>query len=72
MNDEPDDLPEVMRAAQDQLAATNVLLAEWTACALEESPPLIERLEKMGCEVRGKSREGVVEVLKRPPSRRAR
>ncbi|MGH1574267.1 hypothetical protein ACRAWG_31040 [Methylobacterium sp. P31] len=71
MSDEPDDPPEAMRAALDQLAATNVLLAEWTACALEDSPTLIERLENMGYEVRGKSREGVVEVLKQPPSRPA-
>jgi len=72
MGDEPDDLSEGVRAAEEQLTATNVLLAEWTACALEDSPALIERLERMGYEVRGKSRGDVVEVLKHPPTRSTR
>lgn len=69
MSDEPDDPPQDMRAAEEQLTATNVLLAEWTACTLEDSPPLVERLEQMGYDVGGKSREAVAEVLKRPPTR---
>lgn len=71
MSDEPDAASEGMRAAEEQLTATNVLLAEWTACTLEDSPALIERLEQMGYEVRGKSRGAVVEVLKQPPTRPA-
>lgn len=69
MSDKPEDLSNDMRAAEEQLTATNVLLAEWTACTLENSPALIERLERMGYDVRGKSRDDVAEVLKHPPTR---
>jgi hypothetical protein len=69
MSDKPDDPSDDMRAAEEQLTATNVLLAEWTACTLENSPALIERLERMGYDVRGKSRDDVAAVLKHPPTR---
>lgn len=69
MSDEPDDASEGVRAAEEQLTATNAVLAEWTACTLQDSPALVERLEQMGYDVRGKSREAVAEVLKHPPTR---
>lgn len=71
MSDESDDPSECMRAVAKQLTATNVLLAEWTACALENSPALVENLEQMGYDVRGKSREAAAEALKHPPARSA-
>ncbi|AWN34418.1 hypothetical protein [Methylobacterium radiodurans] len=53
----------------ERLEVVNALLAEWAACSTEESAPLIERFEAMGYAVRGKSREEVAEVLRRPPER---
>jgi hypothetical protein len=47
----------------------NALLAEWAACSAAKSEPLLERLEMMGYEVRGKARDEVTEVLKHPPTR---
>jgi hypothetical protein len=58
-------------AATKQLADINELLAEWAASSTEDNPALVERLEQMGYEVRGKSRETVTEVLKHPPSKRS-
>jgi len=69
MIDEPDHPSASMRAAVEQLTATNVVMAEWAASALENSPSLVERLELMGYDVRGKSHGAVVEVLKHPPTR---
>jgi hypothetical protein len=57
----------------ERLASMNALLAEWTACSATQSEPLIDRLEGMGYEVRGKTRDEVTEVLKHPstqPSKR--
>lgn len=71
MSNEPRDPLKDVRAAEEQLATTNVLLAEWTACKLDDSPALIERLERMGYEVHGKSREAITEMLKHPPTRPA-
>ncbi len=51
----------------ERLEAMNALLAEWAACSADESAPLIERFEAMGYAVRGKSREEVADVLRRPP-----
>ena len=66
-----DDPVQHVKAVEAELAATNDLLAEWTACAAEESAPLIERLEEMGYEVRGRSHEAVAEALRHPPRRPA-
>lgn len=56
----------------ERLDVTNALLAEWAACAADESAPLIERFEAMGYAVRGKSHDEVAEILQRPPEREAR
>lgn len=69
MSNEPGDALDEVRAVEERLATTNVLMAEWAACKLENTPSLVERLEQMGYQVRGKSREAVEEVLKNPPSR---
>ena len=69
MSNEPGDALDEVRAVEERLATTNVLMAEWAACKLESTPSLVERLEQMGYQVRGKSREAVEEVLKNPPSR---
>ena len=53
----------------ERLEDTNALLAEWAACSAEESEPLVERLEALGYEVRGKSREEVEAALRNPPTR---
>lgn len=53
----------------ERLEETNALLAEWAACAAEDSAFLIARLEAMGYAVRGKSHDQVAEVLRRPPER---
>ncbi|GJD92660.1 hypothetical protein BHAOGJBA_6216 [Methylobacterium hispanicum] len=53
----------------ERLEGTNTLLAEWAACATQNSPSLIERFEAMGYAVRGKSHDEVAEVLRRPPER---
>ena len=58
-----------VKAAEARLADINALLADWAACAIEESAPLVERLEALGYAVRGKSHDEVVEVLKHPPAR---
>ena len=55
-------------ASAERLASMNEMLAEWAACAAADSPSLIDRFEKMGYQVRGKSQEEVAEVLKHPPS----
>jgi hypothetical protein len=72
MRTEADDAVQHVQAAERRLAEMNALLAEWAACAVEESAPLIERLEDLGYAVRGKSREAVAEVLRHPPTRPAR
>lgn len=69
MKEETDDASDAQKAATEQLANTNKLLAEWSASSADDSPVLVERLEQMGYEVRGKSREAVAEVLKHPPTR---
>lgn len=66
-----DDPVQHLRAAEAELAATNDLLAEWAACAADESAPLVERFEAMGYEVRGKPHEAVAEALRHPPTRPA-
>ncbi|MEE7479140.1 hypothetical protein [Methylobacterium hispanicum] len=53
----------------ERLDRTNALLAEWAACATENSAFLIERFEAMGYAVRGKSHDEVAEVLRQPPER---
>lgn len=68
-DDADDDAVQRMRAAEVRLAEMNKLLAEWAACAVEESEPLIERLEAMGYAVRGKPHEEVAEILRHPPAR---
>lgn len=70
MSDKTDDASSDPKAATEQLADTNELLAEWAAASTEDSPALVERLERMGYEVRGKPRDEVAEVLKHPPTRR--
>jgi hypothetical protein len=65
----PDDPLQHVKAVEADLAATNDLLAEWAACAADESAPLIERFEAMGYAVRGKSHEEVAEALRHPPTR---
>jgi hypothetical protein len=54
---------------EERLARANVLLAEWAACSAAQSAPLIDRLEAMGYDVKERSREDVVEILKHPPTR---
>jgi hypothetical protein len=54
-------------ASAERLASMNTMLAEWAACSAAESASLVERFEAMGYRVRGKSREEIAEVLKRPP-----
>ena len=53
----------------EQLSKTNEVLAEWAARSACESDRLIERLERMGYAVRGKSEAEIAEVLKHPPTR---
>ena len=53
----------------EQLSKTNVALAEWAARSASDSEQLIERFERMGYEVRGKSEDEIAEVLKKPPTR---
>ena len=72
MTEEPVDPVRDLREVERRLAETNALLAEWTACSAERRPSLIERLEQMGYDVRGKSREAIAEVLKHPPTQAAR
>ncbi|MCJ2033401.1 hypothetical protein [Methylobacterium sp. J-068] len=55
-------------ASGERLVSMNAMLAEWAACCAAESASLIERFEAMGYRVRGKSKEEVTEVLKRPPT----
>jgi hypothetical protein len=69
VSDKTDDTLSDPKAATEQLADTNELLAEWAATSTEDSPALVERLERMGYEVRGKSRDEITEVLKHPPTR---
>ncbi|CAO4165450.1 Ribosomally synthesized peptide with nif11-like leader [Methylorubrum aminovorans] len=52
----------------ERLSKTNTALAEWAARSACESDALIERFERMGYEVRGKSVDEITEVLKRPPT----
>ncbi|GJD59598.1 hypothetical protein [Methylobacterium dankookense] len=56
----------------ERLESTNALLAAWAASSIEESGPLIERLEALGYDLRGKSREEIEAALKAPPTRPAR
>lgn len=49
----------------EQLSKTNTALAEWAARSASDSDQLIERFERMGYEVRGKSVDEITEVLKR-------
>lgn len=55
----------------EQLSKINVALAEWAACSASDSEQLIERFERMGYEVRGKSEDEIAEILKKPPTRPA-
>ena len=56
----------------EQLAKTNDVLAEWAARSACASDSLIDRIEGMGYEVRGKSEDEIMEVLKNPPTKAAR
>jgi hypothetical protein len=56
----------------ERLESTNALLAEWAACSVEDNGPLVDRLEALGYDVRDKSHDEVVAVLKEPPTRPAR
>lgn len=53
----------------EQLSKTNDVLAEWAARSACESDRLIERFERMGYAVRGKSEDEIAEILKHPPTR---
>ncbi|UMY18543.1 hypothetical protein MMB17_04210 [Methylobacterium organophilum] len=55
----------------EQLGKTNALLAEWAARKATESETLIERFERMGYAVRGKSEEEIEEALRHPPTKPA-
>lgn len=55
----------------EQLPKANAELAAWAARSAAESEALIERFERMGYEVRGKSEDEIAEVLKHPPTRPA-
>ncbi|WP_375275832.1 hypothetical protein [Methylorubrum thiocyanatum] len=55
----------------EQLSKTNEVLAEWAARSASDSDQLIERFERMGYAVRGKSEDEIAEVLKKPPTRPA-
>lgn len=68
MTTESNDAVQHVRAAEARLAEMNTLLAQWAASSVEESAPLVERLEGLGYAVRGKSREEVAEVLRHPPT----
>ena len=57
MNDEPNDAVRDLREVEKRVADRTALLVEWAACSAGDRPPLIERLERMGYEVWGKSRE---------------
>ncbi|MEE7456741.1 hypothetical protein MPAR168_00970 [Methylorubrum populi] len=52
----------------EQLPKINALLAEWAARSASDSEILIERFERMGYAVRGKSEDEIAEVLKKPPT----
>ena len=52
----------------EQLPKLNTQLAEWAARSASDSEILIERFERMGYAVRGKSEDEIVEVLKKPPT----
>ena len=52
----------------EQLPKINALLAEWAARSASDSEILIERFERMGYAVRGKSEDEIAEVLKTPPT----
>lgn len=66
-NSDPD--PHADRPAAD-LEPMNDLLAAWAARSAATSAALIDRLETMGYEVRGKSEDEIAEVLHRPPARK--
>jgi hypothetical protein len=55
----------------EQLSKTNTALAEWAARSACESDQLIERFERMGYEVRGKSEDEITEILKKAPTKPA-
>lgn len=55
----------------EQISKTNAVLAEWAARSASDSEQLIERFERMGYTVRGKSEDEIAEVLKKPPTRPA-
>ena len=51
------------------LAKANDVLAEWAARSAADSEALIERLDALGYDVRGKSEDDVAEVLRHPPTK---
>lgn len=53
------------------LEQVNDILAEWAARSASNSAALIDRLEEMGYEVRGKSEAEIADTLHRPPTRAA-
>lgn len=53
--------------APSRLSATNDLIAAWAARTAADSASLIERFERMGYAVRGKSEDEIAEVLRHPP-----
>lgn len=53
------------------LGQVNDILAEWAARSAATSTALIDRLEAMGYEVRGKPEAEIAEILHRPPTRAA-
>ncbi|WP_232630304.1 hypothetical protein [Methylobacterium sp. Leaf118] len=56
-------------SASERLEKANAVLAEWAARTAADSEALIERLARMGYDVRGKSADAIAEVLKHPPTR---
>lgn len=59
------------RHDQADLEQVNDILAEWAARSASNSAALIDRLEAMGYDVRGKSEAEIAETLHRPPTRAA-
>ncbi|MGU3536731.1 hypothetical protein [Methylobacterium sp. A54F] len=55
--------------AEVDLDGTNAELAAWAARSASDSDALVERFERMGYAVRGKSEDEIAEVLRHPPTR---
>ncbi|MFE1602981.1 hypothetical protein [Methylobacterium sp. ID0610] len=65
------DLPRTDEPSTD-LATPNGRLPAGAAASAEEGPSPVDRLQAMGCELRGKSREARAGALRHPPTRAAR